>query len=148
MDMKVKVEIDSSRTEPEVIILTDRMTDEVKTILSRLQSEETGMLAGFRNDTVTVMDPKSILRIFAANGKVYAVTQAGEYVLHLRLYELEEKLRSEHFVRISVSELVNLKMVKHFDLSFTGTICVILTDGTKTFVSRRYVPKIKSILGM
>lgn len=146
--MKVKVEIDSSRKEPEVIILTDRMSEEVKMILSRLQSEETGMLAGFRDGTVTVMDPQDILRIYASNGKVYAVTQAGEYVLHLRLYELEEKLRSERFVRISVSELVNLKKVKHFDLSFTGTICVILTDGTKTFVSRRYVAKIKSILGI
>lgn len=42
----------------------------------------------------------------------------------------------------------NLKKVKNFDLSFSGVICVKLTDGTITYVSRRYVSKIKKILGI
>ncbi|MFO7161703.1 MAG: LytTR family DNA-binding domain-containing protein, partial [[Clostridium] cellulosi] len=86
--------------------------------------------------------------IYAANGKVYAVTASDEYVLRYRLYELEECLKRESFVRISNSEVVNLKKVKNFDLSFTGTICVTLTDGTVTYVSRRYVSRIKEVLGI
>ena len=35
-----------------------------------------------------------------------------------------------------------------FDLSFAGTICVALRDGTVTYVSRRYVSKIKQVLGI
>jgi len=38
--------------------------------------------------------------------------------------------------------------VKQFDLSLAGTICVMLVDGTVTYVSRRYVSKIKNILGI
>ena len=65
----------------------------------------------------------------------------------MRLYEIEEKLCSGNFVRISNSEIINLKKVKNFDLSFTGTILVRLSDGSTSYVSRRYVSKIKKILG-
>ena len=72
----------------------------------------------------------------------------GEYVLRLRLYELEKRLPSDQFVRISNSEIINLKKVNSFDLSLTGTICVRLSNGTTTYVSRRYVSKLKKILGI
>jgi len=79
---------------------------------------------------------------------VTAVTDNGEYNLKNRLYEMEEKLNKSYFIRISNSEIINLKKVKNFDLNFTGTICVKLSNGTVTYVSRRYVSKIKEILGV
>ena len=106
------------------------------------------MLAGFRNDTLEILEQPDIFRIYAAAGKVYAVTNRGEYSLNLRLYELEERLDKDRFVRISNSEIINLKKVKAFDLRFSGTICVSLSDGTVTYVSRRYVAKIKQVLGI
>ena len=69
-------------------------------------------------------------------------------MLKKRLYELEELLDKTKFVRISNSEIINLKKVKHFDLSITWTICVRLSDGTAAYVSRRYINKIKKILGV
>lgn len=89
-----------------------------------------------------------MIRIYASAGKVFAVTHKGEYVLRLRLYEIEERLPSHQFVRISNSEIINLKNVNNFDMSFTGTICVKLANGTVTYVSRRYVSKLKKILGI
>ena len=89
-----------------------------------------------------------IYRIVASEGKVYAVTDEGEYQLRLRLYELENRLDKGSFVRISNSEIINLKRVKGFDLSLAGTICVRLTNGMVTYVSRRYVARIKQVLGI
>ena len=60
----------------------------------------------------------------------------------------ENRLNKEHFIRISNSELINLKKVRNFDLSFVGTICVSLSDDTVSYVSRRYVAKIKQVLGI
>lgn len=77
-----------------------------------------------------------------------AVTGKGEYTVRIRLYEIEERLNPGQFVRISNSEIINLKKVKNFDLSFTGTICVELVNGMTTYVSRRYVSKVKKILGI
>ena len=146
--MQVEVKFDKSAAEPRVIILTDQMTDEVHSIVRMLSETEPKLIAGFREDTVTVLDEKDILKIYAANGKVYAVLPSGEYTLRLRLYEIEERLKPQHFVRISNSEIINLKKVKSFDLSFTGTICVVLSDGSKTYASRRYVSKLKEVLGI
>lgn len=146
--VQVEVKIDKSVAKPRVIIVTSEITEEINALVQTLSESGPRMIAGFRDDTVTVLDEKDILRIYAANGRVYAVLPSGEYILRLRLYELEERLKSSRFVRISNSEIINLKKVGSFDLSFAGTICVTLTDGSKTYVSRRYVTKIKEVLGI
>ena len=146
--MKVEVRIDASVSEPTVLVLTHRMTDEVQSVLRKLSETEPKMIVGFRDDTAAVLDEKEIIRIYAASGKVYAVLLTGEYLLKQRLYELEERLKPYCFVRISNSEVINLKKVKSFDLSYAGTICVSLADNSTAYVSRRYVPKIKEVLGI
>ena len=146
--MQVEIKIDSTVREPKVIVLTDRMTDEVNEIVRKISETEPAMLAGFREDTVTVLDPEEIYRIYAANGKVFAVTGKAEYTLRIRLYEVEERFRRSSFVRISNSEIINLKTVRSFDLSLAGTIRVALKNGETAYVSRRYVGKIKEALGM
>lgn len=146
--MQIEVKIDAEVSEPKVIIWANRMTDEVNAIIRRLSETEPKIITGFHEDTATILDEKDILKIYAANGRVFAVLPSGEYTLRLRLYEVEERLKQQHFVRISNSEIINLKKVKSFDLSFTGTICVILTDGSKTYASRRYVTKLKGVLGI
>lgn len=146
--MQVEIKIDNTCKEPKIIVVTDQLTDEIHALVSRLSEEFPRILSGFRNDTLEVLEQSDIFRLYASAGKVYAVTSRGEYTLRLRLYELEERLEKDSFVRISNSEIINLKKVKNFDLSFTGTICVSLSDGTVTYVSRRYVNKIKQILGI
>ena len=146
--MQVEVKLDKNVTEPKVVILTCEITEEINDLARMLSQSEPKLIAGFREDTVTVLDEQEILRIYAANGKVYAVTPAGEYVLRLRLYEAEERLKARQFVRISNSEIISLKKAKSFDLSFSGTICVTLSDGSKTYVSRRYVSRIREVLGI
>ena len=146
--MQVEVRLDSTVSEPKVIILADRMTEEVDAVLRMLSESEPKLIAGFREDTVTVLDEKDILRIYAAGGKVFAVLPSGEYTLRMRLYEAEERLKPHNFIRISNSEIINLKKVRNFDLSFTGTVCVVLTDGSKTYASRRYVTRLKGVLGI
>ncbi len=146
--MKVEVKIDNTVSEPKIIILTNKMTDEIDEIVRKISETEPEMIAGFYEDTVRILDQKDIYRIYAEGGHVYAETENGTYSLRQRLYEMEERLRRFSFVRISNSEIINLKKVKMFDLSFTGTICVSLTNKTVTYVSRRYVSKIKDVLGI
>lgn len=146
--MQVEVKINSSYTEPKIVVLTASMTDEISDIVKKISNDAPQIISGTRNDKVEVIEPHTLIRIYAASGKVFAVTEKGEYALRLRLYELEERLDSSRFVRISNSEIINLQKVNNFDLSFTGTICVKLSNGDTTYVSRRYVSKIKKILGI
>ncbi|MCY8491174.1 LytTR family DNA-binding domain-containing protein [Bacillus atrophaeus] len=146
--MKVEVSIDPSYKEPKIIIQTDRMTDEISDIMKRLSETYMDSLAVFSDRGVEIVDCKDIVRIYAAKQKVFVQTGAGIFTVRSRLYELEEKLERQFFVRISNSEIVNMKMIKNMDISMTGTIGVILKGDIKTYASRRYVSKIKKQLGI
>jgi DNA-binding LytR/AlgR family response regulator len=128
--------------------MTDKVTDEVNLVIRKLSEEAPQVLAGFREDVVEVLEQSEIIRFYAASGKIFAVTTQGEYSLRRRLYELEEMLDKRDFVRISNSEIINLRKAKGFDLSFAGTICVTMSNGDAVYVSRRYVSKIKQVLGL
>lgn len=146
--MQIEIKMDENYREPKIIIMTDKMTDEVNDIVKKLSVEQPQLIAGFKDDSVQVIDPSSIYRVYAQSGKVFAETSKGNYLLRLRLYEAEERLEKLSFVRISNSDIINLKKVKSFDLSFAGTICITLSNGTVTYVSRRTVSKIKKLLGI
>lgn len=146
--MQIEIKIVESCAEPRIIIVTNGVTDEVQEIIRRLSDERPTAIAGFKDGRVEILEPEEIYRVYAAKGKTVAETGRGDYIMRLRLYEAEQRLDSRAFVRISNGEMINLKKVKGFDLSFTGTICVALSNGTVTYVSRRYVAKIKQVLGI
>ena len=148
--MKLNINIDAGAKEPEIMITTAHMTEDINRVVdfvSRLDDAPT-IISGIREDKVELLDPEGIVKIYAEDSKVYAQTEKGSYQIRLRLYEAEEKLNNSKFVRISNSEIVNLKKVKSLDLSFVGTICMELSNGTVSYVSRRYVSKIKKVLGL
>lgn len=146
--MQVEIKINRSCIEPKVIIVTASITEDVSNIVKRISENDSQIISGYKDEKIEMLEQADLIRIYANSGKVYAVTNKGEYILRLRLYEIENRLPSNQFVRISNSEIINLKKVNNFDLSFTGTICVKLLNGTTTYVSGRYVPKLKKILGI
>ena len=146
--MKIEVQIEAGCREPRVVIYTERMTEEVNALLSRLEPAQERPLVGFSEGTATVLPPESLLRVYLEGGRVFAQTEQGTFSLRGPLYEWEQRLDPRAFVRVSQSEIIHLKKVKAFDLSLAGTILVILTDGTVTYASRRYVAKIKTLLGL
>lgn len=146
--MQIEIKIDPSCTEPKLIVLTDSMTDEITALVKRLSDNTPQIITGMLDDTVVLLNQDDILLIYAQSGKVYAKANGKSYLLKLRLYELEDHLDKNSFVRISNSEIINLKKVKGFDLSLSGTICVTLSDSSTTYVSRRYVSRLKTVLGI
>ena len=146
--MQVEIKIDSLCKEPKIIILTDSITEDVNNIAKKLSDNVSQIISGSKDEKIEILEQMDLIRIYTNAGKVFAVTDKGEYTLRLRLYEIEERLNPNMFVRISNSEIINLKKVNNFDLGFTGTICVKLSNGMVTYVSRRYVAKIKKILGI
>lgn len=146
--MEIEIKINPDYKIPKVIVLTDKVTDEINALVARLSEEAPQLISGFRDNVLRIIEQDEIIRVYSSNGKIIAVTDEGDFYLKQRLYEMEERLDSSKFVRISNSEIINLKRVRSFDMSFVGTICVSMTDSAVTYVSRRYVSKIKKILGV
>ena len=142
--MEVKVQIDPNCGEPSVTITAPVLTDELRYLAARLEGD--GVLTGWRGDLAVPLTGDQILRCFAQEKGVKVQTPDGVYDLRERLYELEGKLDRHTFVRISHSEIVNLRAVTALDLSLTGTIKMTLAGETACYVSRRYVKKLKEAL--
>ena len=145
--MEIEVKIEPERLEAKVVIYAPAMTPEVKALIDSLQPAAMDLIPGFRGSEASLLKIDSILRLYGEDKEVCAQTGGGVYTLKARLYELEQRLPGQ-FVRISHSEIVNLRQVAGLDLSLSGTIRMTLAGGTVCCVSRRYVKKIKEALGI
>ena len=146
--MQVELKIDPKCAEPKIVVVAAEMTEEIEALLKGLSGQKTQMITGQKEGKLEILEQAELIRLFAQGGKVFASTRRGQYALRMRLYELEERLDPRRFARISNSEIINLGEAESFDLSIAGTICVQMKNGETTYVSRRYVSKIKKILGL
>ena len=147
--IKVDIRVIPEREAPGLILEVPVLTPQLEALAQRLSTLDDGTLPGFQEDRAFLLDTSSLTCLYAQDKGVYTRREDGEvFSLRFRLYELEERLDSRTFVRISHSEMVNLKKVTALDLKLSGTIRMTLTDGTQCYVSRRYVKKIKEALGL
>lgn len=146
--MKFELHIDPSLTETIISIHAPSRTAEIDALLGRL-ADAAGPLLGFRSDgTAVPLEIDAVLRFYGEDKTVHAQTAEDIFTVRSWLYELEQQLDGHRFVRISHSEIINLKQVTALDLGLTGTIRMTLTRGVTTYVSRRYVKKVKEVLGL
>ncbi len=144
--MKIEISIENDLKERKVVIHTEEVDSEVTDLIERIKGktkERGNSFTAFDENGALFISPDEICRIYSQDKKVFAETKDGTYTLKARLYELEETLDNRVFMRISNSEIINLRQVKRMDTSLTGTICVSLKNGTQTYASRRYVALIR-----
>ena len=146
--MDIEVKLASNYSNPKVIIYTDKITNEINNILNNLTMMNSKKLTAFKDEKLYILNSDDIESVYSENGKVYIKCNNVIYSIKYRLYELEEILDSKKFVRISNSEIVNFDKVKNIDFKFIGTILLNFKNGDSSYVSRRYIPKIKKFLGI
>lgn len=143
--MKISFQIHEKYRKPEIIICgakKDRELLELHAAIADVVDERMTVYDG--GDAVRIAQ-ESVIRFYAQKQRVYAQTHDRIYLVHLRLYELEETLK-KHFVRISKSEIVNARKIVRLDVSMAGTIHMYLQADIETYVSRRYVGRIRQSL--
>ena len=146
--MKLEIKINEQCEETKIIVETKTIEDEVIKLIENLQNKESQTVNGFKKEEMYILNQDEIETIYTEDGKVFAKENNNNYLVKKRLYELEEILNPKKFVRISNSEIVNMKKVSKISFKITGTIILYFTNGNKTFVSRRYIKKIKEFLGI
>ncbi len=147
--MEVEIRLTSAREGPALVIEAPALTDEVEALARKLRELDDGTLPGWQGERAFLLKTAELARFYGQDKGVFAQHESGEvYSLRLRLYELEERLDGRTFVRISHSEIVNLKKITALDLSLGGTIKMTLSGGGVCWVSRRNVKKLKDALGL
>ena len=63
------------------------------------------------------------------------------------MYELEQLLGPE-FMRISKSIIVRIRKIESVEAVFNGMLLLHMKNGSREYVSRTYLPNLKSYLGI
>lgn len=143
--MKFSLFIDKQREEECIIYAHEksRLTDEIE----RLISEDALEFTGYKDSSIIKLNLSEVYCFVVEGGKTYAITENDKLIIKYRLYQLEEKL-TESFVKINQSCIANVKKIKRFDASFSGSLLVVLKNGYSDYVSRRQLKKVRERLGV
>lgn len=144
--MEVEIVIDQKYQNPKIVVYANNMSKEVVKLLNIITNSTINSINGFIENKLCILNLEDIYSIYSENGKVYAKTNDNTYNLKHRIYELEESLKNKGFIRISNSEIVNLRLVKNLDFDFINTIRLNFVNDDYSYVSRRYIKKIKDYL--
>jgi len=138
--MKVNFFIDENQSEY-IDFHVKKLTPAMQLVVDELQKQDV-VLWGYQEKIVTPLKLDEIIRIRTESAEVYAQDMGGVYKVKHRIYQLVELL-PDNFIQISSGEIVNFNFIDHLKLSGKGDIVLILNNGDETYVSRRYVSKIK-----
>ena len=144
--MKIKFDIQSKYTETEIHLCDKEKSRELTDIYEMLEKLLDTKIKVHKGQESGVVVPSRIVRIYSENKKVYIRTKEDCFEVKERIYTLEEQLKERGFVRISNSEIVNIQQIERLDMSHAGTIKMYMKNGDETYVSRRYISKIKEVL--
>lgn len=144
--MKIKFDIQPKYTEPEIHLCNQERNQELNEAYELLEKLLDTKIKVHKGQEAGVVVPSRIVRIYSESKKVYIRTGEDYFEVKERLYTLEEQLKDRGFVRISNSEIVNIQQIEKLDMSHAGTIKMYLKNGDETYVSRRYISKIKEVL--
>ena len=145
--MKVTVELSDKFREPYAVIYTDKITDSIQHMLDIFGSEDT-LITALQNETnIVILQPKDIYMIRIEDKDTVIYGEKQKYRSRKRLYELADQL-GKQFMQISKSTLVNLSYMDSIEPGFGGAVLLKMKNGSKDYVSRKYLPAFKKYLGL
>ena len=143
--MRVDFFQDRDSDDIRVVVQAHSKTDDVEELMEIIRNYKPTPIIGFTESSQVKIRKDDMIRIYSKDKKVYTDTKDGIYLLKSPLYQLEETL-PENFVRISNSEIVNTDKIIRLDMNIAGTIRVHLDGGIQSYVSRRFVSKVRGVL--
>jgi len=145
--MKVSVDISPECKEPFAVIHTDKVTDEIQQMIDSLSASDAPITALWNEKDIIVLKPMEIYMVRVEDGDTIIYGEKKKYRSRKRLYELANQL-GKQFMQISKTTLINLSYMDCIEPGFSGTLLLKLKNGSKDYVSRKYLPEFKKYLGL
>ncbi|KZL35950.1 LytTR family DNA-binding domain-containing protein [Secundilactobacillus collinoides] len=144
---KVRIEIDDSLTDKEIVIRTPVYDADVKRLSQQLQFADKAQpqLRFFKGDTEYYLDVNDILFFETEDRQINAHTVDDIFEIHHRLYELEDLLPA-NFMRISKSAILNTTKIFALTHSISNSLVAFQHSRKQVYVSRKYYKLLKERL--
>jgi len=128
------------------VIINCRQTDEqILRIIAGLRIVDK-KITGLLNEQTFIINTSDVLYIESVDRKTFLYTAKQTYETPLKLYELEERLTTEDFIRVTKSCVLNFNRVKSIRGDFGGRLLCTLENGETISISRQYATVIKQKL--
>ena len=144
--MKLELNIDEKVKETLVVVSANKIDKEVQNLINYIEYSSE-YLIGIVEDKASIIDIGEIIRVYIEDRKTFVVTLKDTYVVKKKLYEVENMV-TRNFIKISQSEIANIKFIKNLDFSNTGTILIKYKNSDISYVSRRMIKEFKLKLGI
>jgi len=144
--MKIVIQDPAPGDEDSVIICVKSMTDNVMRAINLLKSPDS--LTVYVDDQSFMLPVGDVFYAESVDLKTFVYSEKTVYRSRLRLYELEEVLSDDDFLRISKQVIVNVKKIKSVAPAGSSRFLATLTNGEKVIISRQYVPALKERFGL
>ena len=145
--MKVKIQVDPAISEEYAEFHVREITDEVSRSAEIIEKSNSVLTGTDEYERTIIIDPDDIVAVHAEKKWCRILTETADYSCRKRLYELEQYLGPE-FMRISKSILVCIRKIDSVEAVFNGMLLLHMKNGSKEYVSRTYLPNLKSYLGI
>lgn len=145
--MKISINIDPDLTDTEIVINCSSLTAETEKIIAALRMTD-NQLTVIKDGETHILDISRIAYIETVDRRTFVYTESDCYESKLKLYEMEEKLCSGSFLRISKSCIVRLKYIRSLKADIDRRIRITLENGEQLIASRQYADELKKRLGV
>lgn len=144
--MRVEINLTPEIKEAYAVIFGNRMTEEIRRVAAACENRENVIVAQKEEKTV-ILQPEDIHMVRVEEGKTILYTEREKYRSGKKLYEFEECL-GNNFMRISKTTLVNLKKMESVETSFHAMMYLVMKNGCRDYITRKYLPQFKKYLGL
>jgi len=145
--LKIHINQQSDIAETEITINCRQINPEIEKIISLLRVMDL-KLTGIKDNQTYILDVVKILYIDTVDKRTFFYTKTEVYETTLKLYELEEKLSTNDFLRANKSCIINFNQIKSIKADLDGKLLVTMNNGEKLFISRQYASTFKEKLGV
>jgi len=145
--MKVRIEVDESFMEEEVVIRCNNLNAQVQAIQKAVAEISSGSqrFIFYKGETEYYLPLEDILFFETDGGGINAHTENEIYQTKYKLYELEEALPG-YFMRISKSGILNIRKIFSMTKSISSCVVEFQHSPKQVYVSRYYYKPLKEKL--
>lgn len=144
MDIQI---IEHIKEKLQVVIKCQQIDDEIMRLKYHIEMFDKKLQAKREKEWcfVNLLD---VLYFESVDNRTFLYTKDDVMEIKQRLYELEIILSNKDFIRTSKSQIININKVKSLRPEINRTILATMCNGEQLFISRKYVPAIRSLLSI
>ena len=143
--MKLTINADDRYTETEIIVNCNRMGDDIEKLLAAIRVFDM-KITGRKDGREHILELMDIIYIESIDKRTFLYTLTDTYESPFRLYELEAKLVTFDFLRVSRNCLINVNHILSIETELNSRLILTMPREIKLIVSRQYASAVKQKL--